>query len=85
MGPEEPTTGLPQLLLLAIVNSVEGQKELNLTDDQKLKAKYARLSAIPGPKADPREDRQSAEYRKKEAEAAKTVLDMLSPAQVARL
>ena len=84
MGPEEPTTGLPQPFLLTIINSVEEQKELNLTDNQKLKAKYAQLSTRLGRKADPREY-QSAEYGKNLAEAAKAVVDMLSPAQVARL
>jgi hypothetical protein len=80
----EPTTGIPLQLLFAIMDSVEGQKELNLTDDQKLKAKYARLSTLLGRGADPQEYQTEAHQKKKD-EAAKALVAMLTPAQIARL
>ena len=83
---QEKTTGLHPSLVFAFMNSVEGQKDLNLTDDQKLKAKYAmlRLSEQLGAKADPRQY-QTEEYLKTEDQAAKALIDMLSPEQIARL
>jgi beta-lactamase regulating signal transducer with metallopeptidase domain len=81
---EEKTTGLTLGVLFMIMGSVEGQKDLNLTEDQKLKARYADLSTILPREADPREYQTEA-YQKKEDEAAKAMIDMLTPAQFARL
>jgi hypothetical protein len=81
---KEPTTGIPLQLLFVIMDSVEGQKELNLTEDQKLKAKYARLSTLLGRGADPQEY-QSEAHQEKVDDAAKALIALLTPKQVTRL
>jgi hypothetical protein len=80
----EKRTGIPLPMLFLIMGSVEGQKELKLSEDQKVKARYALLSKRLPRGTDPREY-QTDEYQKKEDEAAKALIDTLSPEQIARL